>query len=79
MKPAKPTLLIAEKPARAVTRYNRQATPCPVSGKRSYRTKRKAQRVAERTKAVAGDNIYVYRCQHCSLFHLTSKPEKAAA
>lgn len=79
MKPAHPSLPGAQPPARAVSRYNRQATPCPVTGKRSYRTKRKALRVAEKTKALHGENIYAYRCRHCKLFHLTSQPQKAAA
>ena len=70
---------IVPKPPRSVSRYNRQAHPCPVSGKRSYRTKRKALRIAEKTKAQNNENIFVYRCRHCSLFHLTHHPQRAAA
>lgn len=72
--------LTAPPPPRAVSRYTRQARPCPYGGKNSYRTKRKAQRIAEGLRQRDSIKLYVYRCKHCSLWHLSKQaPNEAAA
>ena len=64
----------AQRPARSVIRYQRQAKACPTCGKRSFRTKRKALRVAEKSKAeMQGTGLTPYKCRHCGLWHLTSQ------
>lgn len=60
-------------PARAVRRYLRQAKPCPYGGKNSYRTKRKALRIAESRRRLSDTKLRVYRCPNCDFWHLTSQ------
>jgi len=72
--------VVAPRPPRSVSRYNRQATTCPVSGKRSYRTKRKALRIAERVRTASNgaDRQRAYLCPACGKYHLTSQLQKKA-
>jgi hypothetical protein len=76
------------RPGSPISRTVRQslATRCPITGKRSYRTKRKARRLLQRIRTVVQRNgergipvldyieQYPYKCPHCPAWHLTSHP-----
>lgn len=64
---------------RELVRAKRRAPRCEHSGKQSYRTKRKALKFAERTNQMEKVHLYVYRCQHCPFWHLTSQVQRAKA
>ena len=63
---------------RSIQRYVRQATTCPQSGKRGFRTKGKALKVSQRLSQATGDATYVYLCS-CGAWHLTRQVGRAKA
>lgn len=46
---------------------------CPNGGKLCFRTKRKAQRAAERLLSTEGVKCRAYECPSCGDWHLTSQ------
>jgi hypothetical protein len=50
---------------------------CPVTGKVQYANPKVARNVAD--AAFGRKDFRVYRCEHCRLWHLTTKRVRAAA
>jgi hypothetical protein len=59
-----------------MTSYDARATDLPVSqcaGKEAFRDLRLAENVASRRRR-AGHKVRVYRCPHCSAWHMGTPP-----
>jgi hypothetical protein len=53
------------------------ATEC--EGKRQFRTKKFAKRIARRTEARGGGRrMHAYRCHYCGFHHVGHRPDPAA-
>ena len=48
---------------------------CPWANKIVYRTKKRAQKYADRFKNLYDKKQYVYKCGKCGYWHLTSTPQ----
>lgn len=58
---------------RSMLRAKNQAIVCPTSRKIGYRSARKAQQFAERSRQILGRHLHVYKCADCDHWHLTSQ------
>jgi len=57
---------------RRLIRITRNTERCAKSGKKAFRTQRKARMSIERMEEVQGSRLYPYRCRDCGLWHMTS-------
>lgn len=63
--------------SRSMLRAHRHATVCPETHKRGYRTRKKALKFAERSMAINGQKLTVYRCPFCPRWHLTKQAQRS--
>lgn len=49
---------------------------CPVTSKYSYRSKKRALTALNHAKPLGSPARYVYKCRHCSGWHLTKQPPR---